>query len=835
MPTPNTLTRPWEIWLVHHTHVDIGYTEPQDVILRKHAEFVAQALDHCAATDALPEGERFVWTCEVAWTVKAFLARYPERADEFFRRVREGRIEVTALYLQLTDLFTQELLEETTDYALNLGRQHGFAVVTAMNDDVNGWSWGLPDLLSKRGVRYLDTAINETRALGVRPRPAMFRWSGPQGGSVLFWHSNGYLTGNGLALDQMGAEERVAGFLKGLEEGGYPHHVVEVRIHGENHDNAPPGLWLSETVRRWNAAHPAGPKLRLVTPRTWFEEAASRWPVPVVEHKAGWPDWWADGNGSAARESALVRQAQADLVTLKALEGALVTPSRPGALVTPEPGEGGTSPGIGGQGTARRTDRLDRAREAAAFFCEHTWGAWCSTDTPDSLTSKAQWNTKAGFAYTAAVEARSLVQDALAVEAGRSAGEWPGILVFNPSDHVRSDVVELTVADADLGLPAPAWVPAPVRTEPGPTFHLLDEETGAVIPVWREPAIADSARRPAQKIRFLARKLPSRGFRRYRVVAGESPEAAPPSPCLAIAMDERGIVGIRDRWTGAEWLQSAEFALGEVIYESIPGPFGREKLCGWGGIQRDCPFERTSLRYGAPEPLSFPYGSGLRLTAHDLPDSLRSLTLDIVTYTDLPRVDLRYRLDKIPNPEAEAIYVAFPLASESTPNTQHSTPNAQVERHTKSDAGRWALDVGRSGSLSLPPCSPFTVHLDCPGAVMRPGLDQVPGTATDWHSLQHYFAVSGGDRTVVVASPDIPLVQVNGINTGKWRETLPPHNGLVMSWVMNNYWFTNFPAAQGGGFEWRYSLMAIPGAFDDATAGRFAREVRQTLVTTVMG
>jgi hypothetical protein len=444
------------------------------------------------------------------------------------------------------------------------------------------------------------------------------------------------------------------------------------------------------------------------------------------------------------------------------------------------------------------TERLDRAREAAAFFCEHTWGAWCSTDTPDSLTSKAQWNTKSGFAYTAAVEARSLVQDALAAEARRRTGEWPGILVFNPSDHIRSDLVELIVADADLGLPAPGWVPAPVRTEPGLAFHLIDEETGAATAVWREPAIADSARRPAQRVRFLARDLPARGFHRYRVLPGECPVAEAVGPGLEIAADERGIVGIRDRRTGAEWLQSAEFALGEVIYESIPGPFGREKLCGWSGIRRDCPFERTSLRFGAPEPLSFPYGSGLRLTAHDLPGSLRSLALDVVTYADLPRVDLVYRLDKIPNPEAEAIYVAFPL-------TQPSTLNLQ----------------------------PSTVHLDIPGTVMRPGLDQVPGTPTDWHSLQHYFAVERGDSTMVVASPDIPLVQVNGINTGKWQATLAPHNGLVMSWVMNNYWFTNFPAAQGGGLEWRYSLMAIPGGFNREVFSGFANRVRQPLLAVV--
>ena len=144
---------------------------------------------------------------------------------------------------------------------------------------------GLPDLLAARGVRFMDTAINETRALGVRPRPALFRWTGPQGGSVLFWHSHGYLSGNGLGLDQDGADERIAGLLRALEDGGYPHHVVELRMQGENHDNAPPGLWICDAVRRWNAAHPAGPRLRLVTARQWFEHAAAQWPVPGVEDR----------------------------------------------------------------------------------------------------------------------------------------------------------------------------------------------------------------------------------------------------------------------------------------------------------------------------------------------------------------------------------------------------------------------------------------------------------------------------------------------------------------------------------------------------------------------
>ena len=122
MATLPGITRPWEIYLVHHTHVDIGYTAPQQVLFRRHAEFIAQALDCIAETDGYPEEARFRWTCEVSWTVKNFLARCPERAEEFFRRVREGRIEVTGIYLQLTDLFSESLLGNALDYAVDLCR-----------------------------------------------------------------------------------------------------------------------------------------------------------------------------------------------------------------------------------------------------------------------------------------------------------------------------------------------------------------------------------------------------------------------------------------------------------------------------------------------------------------------------------------------------------------------------------------------------------------------------------------------------------------------------------------------------------------------------------------
>jgi hypothetical protein len=45
-----------EIWLVHHTHVDIGYTEPQSVIVRKHADFIVERFGTIYSPHVMPHG-----------------------------------------------------------------------------------------------------------------------------------------------------------------------------------------------------------------------------------------------------------------------------------------------------------------------------------------------------------------------------------------------------------------------------------------------------------------------------------------------------------------------------------------------------------------------------------------------------------------------------------------------------------------------------------------------------------------------------------------------------------------------------------------------------------
>jgi hypothetical protein len=153
-----------KVYVVHHTHTDIGYTDLQAKVFRDHVKFLDQALDLCRKTDAWPVDSRFRWTCEVSWAVKKYFKERPERIREFIRRVKEGRIEVTALYLNVTELYTAEELIHSVYFAKGLEKKYGIRVVSAMNTDVPGMSWALPQVLRKAGVKYLSMSTNPVRS-----------------------------------------------------------------------------------------------------------------------------------------------------------------------------------------------------------------------------------------------------------------------------------------------------------------------------------------------------------------------------------------------------------------------------------------------------------------------------------------------------------------------------------------------------------------------------------------------------------------------------------------------------------------------------------------------
>jgi alpha-mannosidase len=89
---------------------------------------------------------------------------------------------------------------------------------------------------------------------------------------------------------------------------------------------------------------------------------------------------------------------------------------------------------------------------------------------------------------------------------------------------------------------------------------------------------------------------------------------------------------------------------------------------------------------------------------------------------------------------------------------------------------------------------------------------------------------------VTLATPDAPLVEVgsmtdetlNRAGTRSWRRERSPGEN-VFSYLMNNYWHTNYKADQEGSFTFRYAI-STHAAFDAGRAARFGMEASQPLI-----
>ena len=82
-------------------------------------------------------------------------------------------------------------------------------------------------------------------------------------------------------------------------------------------------------------------------------------------------------------------------------------------------------------------------------------------------------------------------------------------------------------------------------------------------------------------------------------------------------------------------------------------------------------------------------------------------------------------------------------------------------------------------------------------------------------------------------SDEIPLMQFGSINTGRYRPDARPATGQIFSWVLNNYWTTNFRSSQEGEMTWRYALTSGSDA-GNAFATMFGWGIRVGFVSRVL-
>ena len=138
--------------------------------------------------------------------------------------------------------------------------------------------------------------------------------------------------------------------------------------------------------------------------------------------------------------------------------------------------------------------------------------------------------------------------------------------------------------------------------------------------------------------------------------------------------------------------------------------------------------------------------------------------------------------------------------------------------------------------LALPLDLPgWEAVFDTMGTPTRFDAEQIPGSCRDWLTVSGYVDVHTAEAGVTLACPDMPLVAVGGFAFGKRQLTVDrAGRPLLLAWLLNNYWTTNFRISQPGFLRFHYELATHTG-FNPVEAARVAAFARGPLLPTGRG
>jgi hypothetical protein len=385
------------------------------------------------------------------------------------------------------------------------------------------------------------------------------------------------------------------------------------------------------------------------------------------------------------------------------------------------------------------------------FYDEHTWGAHSSISQPDREFVKRQWEIKESYALRANLDARSLL-----------------------TRNLNRFFQQVTVGgDTVFAVNLQNWMrTAPVEVELNSGQYLVDLSTN-------QPVALDvlTEKDGWRRVRFMAENVPSVGYKGFGLRSLGQPRAPEQAPAkdqnnmienqfYRLEVDSRtgGIKSLYDKANDRELADpSAPYTLNQYLYVSG----GSDTLIIDNIYGRPLPqlvlHSPESARIVENVQTPFSQRIVVEMSATNTP-TLRS---EYVLYNQVKRIDITNTFEKTATREKEAVYFAFPFAARN-PGLEYQIQNGWV----------------------------------------RPNEDQLPGACREWFTTQNLVHVKDGDFSIAWATPDAPLITLVDINRGKWPRHLEIKNGHVFSYALNNYWFTNYKAAQGGEFSFRFAMSS---------------------------
>ncbi len=313
---------------------------------------------------------------------------------------------------------------------------------------------------------------------------------------------------------------------------------------------------------------------------------------------------------------------------------------------------------------------------------------------------------------------------------------------------------------------------------------------------------------PTNRVRFKAADVPAMGYRVFAIVPAKGSDSlqrqALPSALHDLVLENNyyrvtldvkhgAIKSIYEKQLHRELVSTgSRYAFGAYIFVEGGNHMPANSLYRYGSAQ--VPPKPTPLESGNGKLVS------IKRTARGVTAVLTSSAPNtpwIRTTITLPShqraIDISYRFHKTATLKKEAAYVAFPFAG-SHPVFRYATQNGWI----------------------------------------NPGKDELPGGSREWYAVNHWAAMSSDGVTAAVIPEDAPRVTFGSIVRGKWPIAFHRASSTIFSWIMSNYWDTNYASSQDGNYEFRYRIVSTKG-FDGSELTRLGWEAMTPLESDMTG
>lgn len=397
-------------------------------------------------------------------------------------------------------------------------------------------------------------------------------------------------------------------------------------------------------------------------------------------------------------------------------------------------------------------EALDRMWRNIVLMDEHTWDSYNSTTDPATMEAMQQLAVKDQYAVNAAGLADFVTKNNMASIVNAIPAGTGDLVVFNSLNWKRSGAVSVDI---------------------GKDQEIVDLATSQVVP-FEVVNSGDNFR----NVRFVAQDVPAVGYKVFGVrQETKASAAAEGQPTTTIESSYYKVT--LDAATGAVRSIYDKQLQRELVNQQSPYRFG-QYLYVSGGDKAPNSVLQYSRVYPKADLVIHPAQGGSVVSVKHSADgwvarmqsqaaNTPSITTEIRLSDTEKKIEFVEDVDKKSVLNREAVYFAFPFAM--------NEPQFRYEIQS---------------------------------GVVDPANDMYPGAGHEWFSVQHWVSVQQDGVSGTVMPLDAALVTLGDINRGEWPEQFGKRSGTVFSYVMNNYWDTNYRAEQGGHFQFHYVVTSAP-------------------------